>query len=85
MLPFGRLAKGYSMVLNVFGRVGPVPEGMSAAAALRHKRFSQKHAALKARLLALAARYRRQNGYPPPYWELIRLVRQTKVETQTKR
>ena len=73
------------MVLNVFGRVGPVPEGMSAAAALRHKRFSQKHAALKARLLALAAGFRRQNGYPPPYWELIRLVRQTKVETQTKR
>jgi hypothetical protein len=84
MLPFARLAKGYSVVLNVFGRAGPVPEGMDATAALRHKTFSKKHAAIKARLLALADGFKEQNGYSAPYWELVRLARKAKAETGTK-
>lgn len=39
MLPIARAAKTYSAVLNMIGFVGPVPEGMSATAALRNKWF----------------------------------------------
>jgi len=76
MLPFARLAKGYSAILNTFGQSGPVPEGMSATAAMRHSAFSKKHAAIKARLLELAAGFKRQKGYNPPYWELLKLARE---------
>jgi len=44
MLPVTRLAKAYSFILNLFGKVGPVPEGMSATTALRVKRFRTDHA-----------------------------------------
>jgi hypothetical protein len=35
-LPLSRIAKAYSAVLNLLGKAGPVPEGMSATAALRN-------------------------------------------------
>jgi len=81
LLPLARLAKAYSVVLNLLGGVGPIPEGMSATAALRNKRFSRRHAALNARLLELAAEFKRQNGYTAPYWELVKRARQAKLET----
>jgi Permuted papain-like amidase enzyme, YaeF/YiiX, C92 family len=80
MLPLVRVAKGYSLFLNSLGRVGPVPEGMSATSALRHKAFSKRHAAIRTRLLELADGFRKQNGYVPPYWELVNLARTAKVE-----
>jgi hypothetical protein len=83
MLPFARLAKGYSIAMNVFGRAGPVPEGMSATAALRNKTFSRRHAAIKARLLVLAAEFKKRNGYAAPYWELVKLARKATRETKT--
>jgi hypothetical protein len=82
MLPLGRVAKAYSWVLNRFGGVGPVPEGMDAEAALRNKRFSRRHAAIKARTLELADEFRMANGYRPPYWELLRLARRAKLEVE---
>ena len=83
MLPFARLAKGYSLAMNVFGRAGLIPEGMSATAALRHKAFSRRHAAIKARLLVLADGFKRRNGYAAPYWELVKLARKAKNETKS--
>src|SRR5437016_1781347 len=83
MLPLARLAKGYSAVLNRFGQSGPVPEGMSATAAMRHRAFSKKHAAIKARLLELAAGFKRLKGYNPPYWELVRLAREAMNEIKS--
>ena len=83
MLPLARLAKGYSAVLNSFGQSGPVPEGMSATAAMRHRAFSKKHAAIKARLLELAAGFKRLKGYNPPYWELVRLAREAMNEIKS--
>ena len=74
-LPWARLAKAYSVILNLFGRVGPVPEGMSATAALRNQVFTRRHAAIKANLLARADDFRKKNGYTPPYWELVALAR----------
>jgi hypothetical protein len=82
LLPLTRLAKAYSVLLNFFGGVGPIPEGMSATAALRNKRFSQRHAAINARLIDLAAEFKKQNGYAAPYWELVKRARQAKLETK---
>ena len=74
-LPLARLAKGYSWVLERFGKVGPVPEGMSAEAALRSRAFSARQQALAARVRAEAKRYAVEKGYPPPYWVLLELAR----------
>jgi len=78
LLPFARAAKAYSAVLNLCGKVGPVPEGMSATTALRVKKYRHEHAAIVARLLALADDFQSKRGYAPPYWELVRLARQAK-------
>jgi len=74
-LPLARLAKGYSWVLERFGKVGPVPEGMPARAALRNKAFSARQRALAARVLAGVERFTAEAGYPPPYWALLDLAR----------
>ncbi len=75
-LPGVRILKAYSSLLNLFGAVGPVPEGMRATAALVHKRFAARHAAMKEHVLQQAAEFRRRNGYTPPYWELLRFARE---------
>lgn len=75
LLPFGRVAKAYSMIKNLFGSAGPVPEGMSATAALTNDWFSRRHALIKSRLLELADEFRHDHGYRPPYWELVSLAR----------
>ena len=76
MLPVGRFLKLYSLLLNQFGGIGPVPEGMSATAALRNKWFSGKHAAAVEALTVQADEFKKKNGYSPPYWELIKLAGQ---------
>jgi len=78
MLPPVRLAKAWSTVLNWFGKVGPVPEGMSATTALRVRRLTSNHAIIKARLLDKAQQFKTDKGYVPPYWELVRLAREAK-------
>jgi hypothetical protein len=74
-LPLARVLKAWSLLLNAFGRPGPLPEGMSATAALRMERFARDHAVLRERLLSLAAGFERERGYRAPYWELVRLAR----------
>ena len=76
LLPLARIMKGYSVILNQFGKFGPVPEGMSAAGAARNKWFSRRHAAIKEKLTVLAQQFQQENGYWPPYWDLIKLARQ---------
>jgi hypothetical protein len=80
LLPVARFLKAYSMVLNIFGSAGPIPEGMSATAALRNQRFARNHQAMRDRTLALAAGFRREHGYNAPYWELVKLARKAKME-----
>jgi len=74
-LPVARLAKATSWVLGRVGRVGPIPEGMSAAAALRNQSFSNRQRRLAALVGAAAARRAEVEGYPPPYWVLVELAR----------
>jgi hypothetical protein len=76
MLPVARVAKVYSAILNKFGTVGPVPEGMTATAALRNKWFSRLHEDTVKRLRILAQQFQQSHGYSPPYWELVKLARQ---------
>jgi hypothetical protein len=82
LLPFARLAKLYSVVLNALGRIGPIPEGMSATTALRHQWLVKKHAAMNEKILKWAGEFRRREGYTPPYWELLRIARQMKSEVE---
>jgi hypothetical protein len=75
-LPVARLAKAWSALLVAAGRVGPVPEGMSATAALRSRSFGELHRALRERVEARAAAHRAERGYAAPYWTLVRLARE---------
>jgi hypothetical protein len=81
-LPVVRLAKAYSWVVERFGGRGPVPEGMSAAAALRNRVFTERQRRLAERVNAAAAWLTQQQGYPPPYWVLLDLAR---AETAAER
>ncbi|MCX6831839.1 MAG: YiiX/YebB-like N1pC/P60 family cysteine hydrolase [candidate division Zixibacteria bacterium] len=75
LLPVARVMKGYSMVMNAVNKIGPIPEGMDATAALRNDWFSKLHVRLKKRVLVLVDQFRQENGYMPPYWELVKLAR----------
>lgn len=74
-LPFARLAKAYSVVLNWFGKIGPVPEGMSATVALRAQSLANRHARIDTALARDVETYRAQHHYLPPYWEMVRMAR----------
>ncbi len=76
MLPIARITRLYSLLLNAFGKIGPVPEGMSATIALRVRRLSATHGRISFRLIRLADEFRREQGFTPPYWVLVRLASQ---------
>ena len=78
LLPIARLVKAYSVILNVFGKAGPVPEGMSATAALRTQDYTDKHNTINERLAAKAEQYKKEHGYEAPYWALVSLAREVK-------
>ncbi len=81
-LPFARLAKGWSVILNVFGKAGPVPEGMSATVALRVQAMRARHAAIKARVLQMAEEFEQAAHYRPPYWTLVEMAREATQELE---
>ncbi len=78
LLAPARLAKAYSMLLNLFGKVGPVPEGMDSATALRSMALDKRHERLKKAVLARADAFEKNNGYRPPYWELVKIAREAR-------
>jgi Permuted papain-like amidase enzyme, YaeF/YiiX, C92 family len=80
LLPIGRMMKFYSVILNMFDNEGPVPEGMSAEAALKNVDYSETHDQIKSKLIFLADQFKVQKGYKPPYWELVNLARQARNE-----
>ncbi len=84
LLPLSRLAKAWSALLNLFGKIGPVPEGMSATSALRVKKYRLEHETIAARVMELASRFRAEKGYTPPYWELLALARRVDSESAPK-
>jgi hypothetical protein len=74
-LPGARLAKAYSAARGLLGGRGPIPQGMSAAAALRHQAFVTRQRALAARVQAVAGQWTAERGYPAPYWTLVAIAR----------
>jgi hypothetical protein len=84
MLPVGRAAKAYSVILNTLGEVGPVPEGMTASAALRNRYYSDKHAAITRELARLAEDFERHKGYAAPYWGLLQMARAAKQTIENR-
>lgn len=79
-LPIGRVMKFYSIILNLFDIEGPVPEGMSAEAALKNVNYSEIHEQIKVRLIVLANQFKDEKGYTAPYWELVNLAGQARDE-----
>ena len=82
LLPVARAAKAYSAALNLVGRVGPVPEGMSATTALRASRLDEVHGALVTAVLARAANFAAAHGRRPAYWELVTMAREALAARQ---
>jgi hypothetical protein len=70
-LPVARLAKLYSLVLNLFGKEGPVPEGMDPQAALRAQTLADRHESFREEVEAAADAYRETEGHAAPYWTLL--------------
>ncbi len=83
ILPLARLTKAYSVVLNWFGREGPIPEGMSATAGLRNQWYSDRHAAARGILSTKADAFRTAKGYRPPYWRLLEMARTSLAELRS--
>lgn len=80
LLPIGRISKFYSSILNLIGSIGPVPEGMSAEAALKNVEYSETHEKIILKLIDLAKKFKSENGYTPPYWDLVKLAKQARDE-----
>jgi hypothetical protein len=78
LLPVTRVVKFYSIVLNLMGKVGPIPEGMASTPALRHLWLVGQHDRMRNGILRRVEKFRRENGYTPPYWELLKMARDEK-------
>jgi len=76
LLPPVRVFKGYCWVMNQFGRVERIPEGMSAIRALKNEWFVSRFQHLKEKTEKRVIGFRQQNGYFPPMWKLIALARE---------
>ena len=76
LIPAARAVKAWSVACNLVGATGPVPEGMSPAAAVRNRSYSARHRAIGERLAVLADGFAASHGYRPPYWELVHLARE---------
>jgi hypothetical protein len=74
-LPVARLAKAYSLILNWLGKVGPVPEGMSAATGLRVQAMNARHQKASAMIYEQARLFQEDKGYRPPYWKILDMAR----------
>jgi hypothetical protein len=70
-----RLTKAWSVLLNGFGLVGPVPEGMSATQALRALWLEARHHAVREATLQRVDAMQASLGHRPPYWALVSTAR----------
>ena len=83
-LPVARALKAYSWVRERFGGVGPIPEGMAPASALRNRSYNARHAELKAVVRDAAGRWTAGKAYRPPYWALVSLARDAARQPQVR-
>ncbi len=71
--PFAGVAKAYSWLLNRFGKIGPVPEGMSATVALRVSDLMVRFTIAKMRLTLAVEAFELREGRFPPVWDLFEM------------
>lgn len=74
LLSPARIVKAFSFALNVLGKTGPIPEGMSARTALKSWWLDSMHKKTKRGVFASAASFEKEKGYRPPYWELVKMA-----------
>lgn len=79
-LPIVRVVKAWCWVKNQFGKPGIIPEGMSATRALKNQRFVAMHTSVKNKTTQIADDFIKQNGYRPPYWQLVKFAEAATAE-----
>jgi len=80
LLPFVRVIKLYCMIQNQFGIESVIPEGMSATQALKNNTLVDLHVSLKTETEKLVEKFINENGYRPPYWQLVNLAKKAQTE-----
>jgi len=75
MLPVARVLKAYSLIMNGMGRVAIIPEGMSVLTTLTNEEFKRRFRETKSLTLRMAEEFEKEEGYPPPYWELVEMAK----------
>jgi len=75
LLPIVRVVKGYCWMKNLLGKEGLIPEGMNATRALKNQTFVAMHEAISRYTLQKAEAFLKENGYRPPYWQLVKFAR----------
>jgi len=73
-LPLARMIKGYSLALNLLGKPGVIPYGMSATTALKNNAFVERFQACKSLSEVKVKAFIEENDYLPPYWQLVRMA-----------
>jgi hypothetical protein len=80
-LPLGRVIKGYSLMLNLFGRDGIIPAGMSTESALKNNSFVSMFQDCKIATLVKIEEFKETHGYLPPYWQLVKMAEDSLTNT----
>ena len=73
-LPIVRVVKGYCVIKNLFGKIGMIPEGMSATKALKNQTFVAMHVDVKNKTMQMADDFFKKNNYRAPYWQLVKFA-----------
>ena len=81
-LPVARLMKAWSWSRERLGGIGPIPEGMGPASALRNRAYNARHAALESEVRSAADAWAASKGYRPAYWTLVELARTATVDSR---
>jgi len=76
-LPLARVLKAYSYVLTTLGKEGIIPQGMDAATALKNNYFVNQFQDFKSNTLKKAELFKKENGYLPPYWQLVQFAEES--------
>lgn len=80
LLPAVRVIKLYCMIQNQFGIESVIPEGMSATQALKNNTLVDLHVSLKSETEKLVGKFIQENGYRPPYWQMVDLAKKAQSE-----
>ncbi|HRE40139.1 MAG TPA: YiiX/YebB-like N1pC/P60 family cysteine hydrolase [Ignavibacteria bacterium] len=80
MLPIARIIKLYSVILNLFGKVGTIPEGLSAESALKSESYKIYHSDISSVVNEKVKNFISVNGYTPPFWELYKISKESTAE-----